>query len=118
MHTVANVRAWQRDQWSKIPPLVPKMGGWLSKQRQQRAAEFKWVIAQGYFNLNLAPTREEFDSDGSRSSGMYLDEEEEADGYLAWGRGVGSDIRNRVLDESRCALENRRPGFWENTFGW
>jgi hypothetical protein len=107
------------------------MGGWLSKswsswgneqylkQQQQQAAEFRHVIAQGFFNLNLAPTRDEFDSDDSWSSSLYLDaEEDEADGYLAWGRGVGRDIRNRVYDESRCALENRRPGFWENTFGW
>lgn len=125
MQSIAHIRAWQQAQWAKLPETLPRMGAWLSKswssrsneqhekQKRQQAAAFNRVLAQGYFNLNLAPTRDEFDSDDDWSSTLYLYEDDEADGRSAWGRGVGSDIH----DESRCALENRRPGFHDNSFG-
>ncbi|KAH6853931.1 hypothetical protein B0I37DRAFT_421062 [Chaetomium sp. MPI-CAGE-AT-0009] len=107
MQNVADVKTWQQAQLTKAPPALPKMGGWLSKswsswgkqkQQKQQVADFNELIAQGYLNLNLAPTREEFNSDDGWSPALYLNNEGDKDdggGSLAWERGLGSNTRNR-----------------------
>ena len=105
------------------------MGGLLSKSwlpwrsEQQREEDFSTLTAQGYFNLNVAPTREESDSDeednsSSSSPPLYLNDGDEDDESLIQGRKLRSSPRNWVYDESKSALESRRPVFYRSLFGW
>jgi hypothetical protein len=106
------------------------MGGWLSKpwlpwgseQKQQQSENFSNLATHGYFNLTVAPTLEEdsdSDDEDSRSSPtLYLGNEDEDDEGLIQGRELRTSPRDWVYDESRSALESRRPVFYRSLFRW
>jgi hypothetical protein len=102
------------------------MGAWLStswlpETNQQARADFKESKAHGFFNLKLAPTREELCShDEGDDEGWVIDfsheDEEEEDESLILGRELRSHPVDWVYDESKSTLENRRPSFCRRLF--
>jgi len=123
MRSIADIKKWQEAQF-------PAMGGILSTVRslwrkRGQPDDFKTLNKQGYFNLTLAPTAEELceddnnDNDDEGYTFVFGDDCEEYES-LEYGQQLRSKPWdwNWAYDESKSALENRRPGFYRNLFDW
>lgn len=119
MHSTADITAWQQAR-------ISIMGNWLSKgwfpwASKHQIQDIDGWRGQGYFNMKFAPTTEELcsddddDNDGWSIVGNF--DEEEEDESLVRGQQLRSNHRGWMYDESKSALENRRPDFYSSLFG-
>jgi hypothetical protein len=109
------------------------MGGWFSTARpqqqdpsQDRSTKFRTQVFSKSKRLTLESTLEELcsDDEGGEADGWNIvDSDDEGDmdadeEELLWAQELRSNPKNRVWDESKSCLENRRPAFYWAFFGW